>query len=102
MTPPDTNDSFADEVEDRLEKLFGEDFLADDDPADADETSEDSVSSDALSIAEEDAEDQRLKDAESTKAVGSEDLDEGHGKQRVGKGFGVEDFIVFTFFKKNT
>ena len=58
MTPPDANDSFANEVEDRLEKLFGEDFLADDDPADATETPEDSVSDHVLSIVEEEAEDQ--------------------------------------------
>jgi flagellar biosynthesis regulator FlbT len=74
LTPPDTNDSFADEVEDRLEKLFGEDFLADDDPADTTETPEESVSDDVLSIVEEDAEDQLLEDAESTKAVDPEDL----------------------------
>ena len=73
MTPPDANDSFADEVEDRLEKLFGEDFLADDDPIDADETLEDSVSSDAFSNAEEATGDQRREDAESTKAAGAED-----------------------------
>ena len=74
MTPPDANDSFAEEVEYRLEKLFGEDFLADGDPADADETPEDSVSNDAFSSAEDDAEDPRLEDAESTKADGPEDF----------------------------
>ena len=74
MSPPDANDSFADEVEDRLEKLFGEDFLADDDSADTADKSEDLVPDDALSIAEEDTGEQIPEDAENFNDDDADDL----------------------------